>query len=84
MAKDKIPTKVKFLVNETDEREFTRDVFAYFPNDKYNNTNMRLCYQHIGQHGAIHPDYADESREATPDEYKDLKKELEDIGYLFE
>ncbi len=76
-------TKVQFLVNETDGN----DVFAFFPEEVYpgrheaiKNT-WRLGYSQEGQHSGIHPKYAAESRPATEAEYKDLKKELEDLGY---
>jgi hypothetical protein len=71
-------TKVMFLVNENDPEN--PDVFAYFPEIKHQGI-YRTVYSHIGQHSAIHPEYANESRQATPEEYQDLKTELENIGY---
>jgi hypothetical protein len=70
-------SKVMFLVNETEPNS---DVFAYFPEERYNDKYMS-GYSHVGQHTGVHPDYAAESREATPEEYQDLKAELEGIGY---
>jgi hypothetical protein len=74
-------TKVKFLVNEREGEPV--DLFAYFPNEQWTNISpfTKTCYSHIGQHSACSPEYANESREATPEEYADLKAELESIGY---
>lgn len=72
-------TKVQFLVNEKDPEN--PDLFAYFP-DNIHHDDYRDCYSHVGQHSSCHPDYAAESRPATPEEYADLKSELENqIGY---
>jgi hypothetical protein len=83
--KDTMKTDVLFLSHPDD------DLFAYFPNEEYYGTEtgditgynfdhrMRVCYAHIGQHSACHPDYAKECKEAT--DYQELKEELESIGY---
>jgi hypothetical protein len=81
MKKDNQKTQVLFL-NELG------GVFAYFPNEihpfnGYRQDN-RTCYSHIGQHSACHPDYAKECKKAAPDQYKDLKQELESVGYNLE
>lgn len=57
--------------------------FAYFPNDRHNHHEKGVftSYAHIGQHSACHVDYAKECAEATPEQYNDLKMELEGIGY---
>ena len=73
MENNEEPTKVMFLVNNN-------ELFAYFP-EEIHNGEYRTGYSHIGQHSAVHPEYAEESREATPEEYQDLKNELEGIGY---
>ena len=73
-------TKVKFLINEKD----TPDLFAYFPFELYDGAGRRTAYSTIGQHSACSPEYANESREAQPYEYKNLKIELESIGYELE
>ena len=71
---------VKFLVNDSDPKN--NDVFAYFPELNYDSSGKyKTAYSHIGQHSACHPEYARESRLAKPEEYMELKKELEDIGY---
>jgi len=65
-------TKVKFVI-------FKDEVVALFPEEKGINGYI-MSYQHVGQHGD-----ADKSllkcKKATPEQYKDLKKELEEIGY---
>ena len=75
-------TKVFFLVNERDPKD--PDLFAYFP-EEIHNGEYRTAYSHIGQHSSAHPDYAKESRQASPEEYADLKAELENqVGYNLE
>jgi len=77
-------TKVLFLVNDTDQ-DYGADVFAYFPEENYDNGGyLKTGYAHVGQHTAVSPEYAKESREATPEEYSDLKRELEGQGYNLE
>jgi hypothetical protein len=77
------PVRVMFLVNESDPQNL--DVFAYFPEENYDNAGkLKTGYSHIGQHSAVSPEYAAESRLATPEEYVDLKAELESIGYNLE
>jgi len=77
------PVKVKFLVNEKDPQD--PDLFAYFPEENFDREGkFKVSYSHVGQHSAVHPAYAEESREALPYEYKDLKAELEGIGYNLE
>lgn len=41
---------------------------------------IRGCYQHVGQHGECY-DGMLKLKRATPAEYRDLKNELEAIGY---
>lgn len=81
----KIKVKVKFLVHERVEsseiEELDDDLFAYFPEMK-DHGEYKTAYSHIGQHSACSPEYAKESRNATPEEYADLKEELESIGYI--
>lgn len=75
MENNEEPTKAMFLVNDKNN-----DLFAYFP-EEIHNGEYRTGYSHIGQHSAVHPKYAEESREATPEEYQNLKNELEGAGY---
>ena len=59
------------------------DIVAFFPSLPGDHTPFTcLCYAHIGQHGVAHKDYyAQKTKPATPDEYKDLLDELISIGY---
>ena len=76
---DEQATKVLFLVNEKDPND--PDLFAYFPEEEGDRSGNKTAYSHVGQHSAASPAYAEESREATPEEYQDLKAELEGLGY---
>jgi hypothetical protein len=77
---DEQQTKVLFLVNEKDPND--PDLFAYFPEENHDREGRyKTGYSHVGQHSAVDPSYAKESREATPEEYQDLKAELEGLGY---
>ena len=72
MKKDKHKTKVIF-------RYWKNGIIAIFPElPGDNNIYTCMSYKHTGQHGAYHPDgIIQESRLATPEEYNDLKIELE-------
>ena len=82
MKTDTHKTKVRFLVNDNFHPDIP-DIFAYFP-DEIEMLDFRLSYAHVGQHSSCHPDYANESRPATKEEYQSLKEELESIGYNLE
>lgn len=56
-------------------------VIAIFPYDVYNSSYDVTSYMHIGQHGACDLSIIRELKTATKDEYFNLKKELENIGY---
>ena len=59
----------------------TKDIIALFPYVKY---SPGLChsYMHVGQHGSAEYIHCIRSSvPATEEEYKDLKAELEGIGY---
>lgn len=75
MAKTTERTRIVF-------RFWDGDVIALLPDHIENNRWDVMCYQHIGQHGTA--DYGhiiSQSRPATPEEYADLKHELEIVGY---
>lgn len=57
------------------------EVIAIFPYDVCNSSYGVTSYVHIGQHGACDLSITKELKTATKDEYSDLKKELENIGY---
>jgi hypothetical protein len=56
------------------------EVNAFMPDAEANPGNI-LCYAHMGQHSEASYDYYREGRPAKPEEYRDLKSELERIGY---
>jgi len=57
------------------------DVFAYFPNTTFDSKGNKASYSHIGQHSACSEEYAKGCKLATPNEYNDLKNELEGLHY---
>lgn len=79
MEKDKDITKVVFRWWNV-----SKDVIALFPYIRHDG-NGYVCesYEHVGQHGGADYGYIIRtSRPATPEEYADLKAELENYyGY---
>ena len=62
-------------------RKFQGEILAIFPHTKH-HTCFVLCYTHSDQHlGADYNGVVYNSRPAKEEEYRDLKKELEKIGY---
>ena len=61
------------------------EVIAIFPNNLYNEQlygkTMVDSYMHIGQHSACSIELLNDLEDASEDQYKDLKNELETIGY---
>ena len=61
------------------------DVIAIFPNNLYSEVlygnTMVDSYMHVGQHSACSVELIDELEDASEEQYKDLKIELEEIGY---
>lgn len=58
------------------------EVLAFFPELPGTNDYNQdcLCYAHVGQHSSASLDfYSDCTRPATPEEYKDLLDELQEI-----
>lgn len=75
-------TKVIFRVHNVRGEEAV--TIAFLP--EYPGTNRWtqdcMSYEHMGQHGAATLDYyREDTRPATPDEYKSLLAELVSIGY---
>lgn len=80
MRKDKYITEVVFRKDTT--RDFKGTIFALFPNECVTKDGLVSTYQHIGQHSSADYSYCiSKSVPATAEEYKDLKSELESIGY---
>ena len=60
------------------------DIIALFPYEarKRGFFGIVESYEHVGQHGdADYPLVVKATRPATPEEYADLKAELEGLGY---
>ncbi len=79
MEKDKEKTKVIF-------RKFKDgEIIALFPEVQANDSHWGcMSYMHIGQHGAARYNIVWDTKLAKPEEYADLKTELEDLGYNLE
>ncbi len=73
MKQDTQPTEVQF-------RMFRGEVTAFFPYE-VESPNHVMCYAHNGQHSMCVWNFHQTSKPATPDQYADLYKELEQIGY---
>lgn len=75
-----ITTPVMFRVDKAGG--FKGQVTAMFPYEIELNYNVG-AYVHVGQHHNVDYDTViQQTRPATPEEYKDLKAELESIGYI--
>ncbi len=74
-------TLVKFRIHPDCE-----DVYAYFPQIDWNRpvfgNTLKTCYVHVGQHSSCSIGYMQESKAATPEQYKDLLSELNGLGYV--
>jgi len=80
MEKDKNKTDIIFRCDKSGD--FKGVVFALFPHEVSDHKGNVNSYQHVGQHsGADYNGCVRNSRLATEEEYKDLKEEMESIGY---
>lgn len=85
MKKNTTKTDVLFLIEKGSKTE----VFAYFPNEVHNSftspagqtITSYMSYSHVGQHTACNVAYTSQCKKAKQSQYKDLKEELESIGY---
>lgn len=76
MKKDKEVTEVIF------RKEKDNSITAVFPYLSYRNGHRVTYYSHIGQHGEGNMfALIETTNPAEPEEYTDLKTELESIGY---
>lgn len=88
IEKDEHKTRVifrmqKWITAYGVKKEDVVALFPYIAND--DNPGNCTAYVHVGQHtGAYISGFIRESRLATPEEYADLFRELEDIGYNLE
>lgn len=67
-------------ITEVQFRLFRGEVTAVFPYIVESPHNV-MCYVHTGQHSVCNWNINAVSKSATPDQYSDLYKELEQIGY---
>jgi hypothetical protein len=80
METDLHKTDVIFRIDVT--KDWHGTVFALFPHNVADHKGNVLTYQHVGQHSSGEYSHClKTSRPAAESEYKDLKKELESIGY---
>jgi hypothetical protein len=68
-----VDTRVIFKISDGECVAFLLDCPA-----NYGNV---LSYIHVGQHGEASIEFFSECKLATEEEYKDLREELESIGY---
>lgn len=62
--------------------DFKGNVTAVFPTLPADiRGDQMTCYAHIGQHSGCSAEWYQTTRAAKPDEYRDLLKELQAIGY---
>lgn len=63
-------------------RKFEDEVTALFPLEPgTSNPYDMTCYAHVGQHSAADMLWVRETKPAKPSEYRDLARELRQIGY---
>lgn len=77
--KDTYKTKVIFKMTPEEER-FPSECIAFLPGVPA-MTDTIMSYMHVGQHGEAAIEFFYECSLATEEQYKDLKEELESIGY---
>tara|TARA_R110002111_G_C5682609_1_gene343934 strand:- start:217 stop:468 length:252 start_codon:yes stop_codon:yes gene_type:complete len=76
--KDKHVTVVQF------KKFHDGDIIALFLYEKWDLNGCITSYMHIGQHSGASKKLCNDLDNAKPNEYMELKKELEIIGYNFE
>ena len=80
MEKDKELTEVMFRKEKS--RTFKDTIFALFPHECSTSEGLVTLYQHVGQHSSADYDFCiRKTKPAKKEEYKDLKEEIESLGY---
>lgn len=70
--------KTKVIFRKFDDNQ----VIALFPEEPGDSRPYSfMSYMHIGQHGSASHEIVQGTKLATQEEYRDLKQELESIGY---
>lgn len=76
-------TPVLFRVHRS-PKKYGDDVTAVFPCEPADIDGRSMtCYVHVGQHGGCNLQWYRLTRPATPEEYADLKAELESEPYNY-
>ena len=78
--------KTNIIFRKARYEDGSTEILAIFPDSYEEYRKMGRyeidCYAHIGQHGTASMDfYYQNTKKATPSEYKELFEELENIGY---
>lgn len=74
-------TPVLFRVHRA-PRTHGADVTAVFPCEPATYSGYAMtCYAHVGQHGSCDLGWYNQTRPAKPEEYANLKRELESAPY---
>lgn len=78
------PKRDKFETNVVFKKFPGGDIIALMPNDSWQDGSGKTLvtsYERIGQHSGASPELLEDLADATPDEYAELKIELEKLGY---
>ena len=75
MEKDNFKTDVMFRV----ERDGT--ILAVFPHKVQTKDGFVSCYDSVSGHNVMDYKYRKHTKKGKPEQYADLKQELESIGY---
>ena len=79
MGQDKEFTDVIFRV--WTRKDFKGTLMAFFPHEVNDFNGNVVCYDNMGHSGADYKHCMRQSRMATESEYKDLKMQMEGMGY---
>jgi len=80
MKKDTHTTDIIFRKEKSGD--FKGTIFALFPHECGDRNGHVTSYQHVGQHSTAHyMGCIADSVPATEEEYADLKREMESLGY---
>jgi hypothetical protein len=72
--------KMEQLTNVIFYKEANGDILAYFPNEDYSaDGKTKWCYSAKTAHAGCSSEYVKKLKKATPEEYKELKTELENL-----
>lgn len=78
---DEHETPVLFRVHRSPKKHGA-EVTAVFPCEPHDTAGRYMtCYAHIGQHGSCGLEWYYQTRPAKPEEYDDLRRELESYPY---